>query len=172
MSTRKVAVMGLIALLLSACGGRSDEIDVPTGEAGLTQVKDEAVGLIGDIAQQIAQDTDSRIGPAVGAYRSTGYSGRQQYYEFVADVALSGGTYDAAAITEIFEQAGLEVSASEDPNGDTVLLGRGGPAFATVRTRPDDTVIRLRVVGSGATLESPSSEQSAELRQETPIDID
>ena len=169
--------MGLVATLLAACGigGGSDDgpraPQVAEGEAGLEQIRVEAVDLLSDLAPSVSRASQSSVEQASGAYRPTGNAGARSYYEYVAEADLTGGTFDDAAISEVLQEADLEVSTYDDPNGDRVVQGLGGGISATARNRPGDAMIRLQVKRSGALVEIDTAERTAELREETPIDL-
>ncbi len=167
--------MGLMAMLLAACGiGGSDGPQAPkvaSGEAGLTQVRDESVALLRALAPKMSEASTSTVDSATGAYEFTGYSGKRAYYAYSGEVDLVDGTFDADSISQIMQAADLDVSTYEDPNGDSVVLGRGGGISATARNRPGDSTIRLQVTRTGALVEVKTAERRAELRKETPIDL-
>ncbi|ALX05385.1 hypothetical protein AERYTH_12105 [Aeromicrobium erythreum] len=166
--------MGLLALLLSACGGGDD--DVPEGREGLSVIKTRADRGLAEATDAVGAVVRAEPRDVRGAYVQAGSSGSTLLYAYEAQATFrTQQPVDPEEVRTTLVDLGLETSEVLDGlDGGRSITASADDHVVSVDLDAGRTRLTLTSQTSGAELQAStlSTEEKADLREPKPLSLD
>lgn len=169
-----MVLMGLLAMLLAACGRGTDTPAVTEGLEGLDQISSRAAEGLRTVVPKVVDATGASAAEASGSYVESGYSGTTLLYGYRAESVLTGADpIDIADVRGALEDAGLSAEVVDQPGGAQGITANGSGYVVLTRLDATGTELTVTAQSSGAQVEQSdlSPDDRAALREPTPIDL-